>query len=115
MAASACAFGGSETCPARITDRVAPGLSTMYTTDLDGSDTVETFFVGTGPDFQPSNNASNFGVSSASVVSPVTTSVEFFGRNHVPWKVTKSSRVIVPTLAVVPDPVKGLPYAWPEP
>jgi len=54
---------------------------------------------------------SSFGVTSLSVVSPTITSVALFGLNHESWNFTRSSRVIFPTLALVPEPVNGFPYA----
>jgi hypothetical protein len=38
-------------------------------------------------------------------------SVAWLGLNHVSWNFARSSRVSFETLASVPEPVSGLPYA----
>src|SRR5579871_2629183 len=105
-------FSGGAITPATITDCRAPGLSTRYTVLLAGKLTVLTVFFGTAPGLQPENSFSSFGVTSAIVVSPTITRVALFGLNHALWNLTRSSRVSFETLAVVPNPVSGLPYAW---
>ena len=57
------------------------------------------FFFGTSPAFQPSKSFSSFGLISASVVSPTTTSVALFGLNQVWWNFTRSARDIFATEA----------------
>ena len=45
--------------------------------------------------FHPAKSFSSFGVTSASVVSPTTISVESFGRSQASWNLARSSRVIL--------------------
>ena len=56
-------------------------------------------FFGTSPLFQPPKAFSSFGFSSASVVSPTTSSVAALGLNQVLHHFTTSSRVSFLTAA----------------
>ena len=65
--------------------------------------------MGTSPRFHAPKAFSSFGLISASVVSPTTSSVAALGLNQVVHHLTMSSRVSFLTAPAVPEPESGWP------
>jgi hypothetical protein len=99
------ALMGGAMPPATITDCSASGLSIRYTSGCLGRATWPMAPGGIlAPGFQAANRFSSFGTRSASVVSPTTTRTELFGRTHVVYSFSRSSRRSLPTVSARPVP-----------